>query len=163
MRRIATCVAAVLAVACGADEAVDVPTGDGDGDSMSDGDGDVPAGDGDGDGDAQEPVCRTVSVQNAAAGEKINAAFCIGMAYTDAFACNFYPADDATECVGQSGTFIVWYDPSTRGEARDAVTDEYIAEVVQGATGAFEIVWADGTSGTCTVVGDVATLCVDAP
>lgn len=149
------------ALGCGGDDGTESPGGDGDGDGSSE---EMGGAQGDGDGDADEPVCRTQAVANAAAGEKINAAYCFGLAYPqDAYACSWYPAENAVECVGSASAYVVLFSGDAAGDVYDLGTDEHLAVVVQGPTGAFEIAWDSGELGECTVVGDVATLCVEAP
>jgi hypothetical protein len=110
-----------------------------------------------------EPVCGTVQLANSGAPEKTNAAFCFGLAYPDEYLCSFDAELNATFCQGTStGYVIVWDDSSdtTVGNIYDASNESFLAQVAQGPTGSFLIGWDDGTVGECTVVGDVATLCV---
>jgi hypothetical protein len=107
-----------------------------------------------------EPLCRTVPVRDGAAVEKVNAAFCVGMAYDDEFSCLYYPDIDTAACRGAELGYNVVYAFDQSGDVIDVATDESIALLYQGADGAFVIEWADGAEGRCTVVGDVATLCV---
>lgn len=107
-----------------------------------------------------EPVCRTVTVTNAAAGEKINAAFCFGLAFDDTYSCVFYPTDNVTACDGtRTGFYVLWM-TDQYGDVYDSSDNSLVGQIVQGATGAFEIDFGGTAVGSCTVVGDVATLCV---
>ncbi len=119
-------------------------------------------------GTGNEPVCRTVDVVNPAAGEKINAAFCFGLAYDDSYQCSFDAVQDVTVCEGSTTGYVVeWMDDPqsgvTVGDVYDLSDGTFLAQIIQGQTGAFLIAWADGATGECTVVGDVATLCVEVP
>lgn len=112
----------------------------------------------DDEGEDSEPLkCRTVELINQNAGEKVNSAMCFGLAYDDSFSCAFYSLDNITECIGFSSIFVVVWFGNDFGEVYSGET--YLADVIQGSTGAFEIYWEDGDTAFCSVTGDVARLC----
>jgi hypothetical protein len=133
-------------------------TGGGGGDPASTGGAAGTPGSGGAPGD--EPVCTTVDVTNAAAGEKTNAAFCFGLAFDDDYGCTFDSANNATVCVGTTTAFVVLWVGNDYGNVYNPDTDELIGQITQGGTGAFEMTFGDVAVGACTVNGDVATLCV---
>jgi hypothetical protein len=114
-------------------------------------------------GNSNEPVCRTLTVANAAAGEKTNAAFCFGMAYDDSYTCSFDAVNNASTCVGATSGYVIQWIGASSGSVYDGSNGMLLATLGQTMTGAFGIDWIDGTVGECTVVGDVATLCVTPP
>jgi hypothetical protein len=133
-------------------------TGDGDDGSSEETGGAV--GDGDGDGEA-EPVCRSVDTTNATSLEKLAAGFCFGVAYPDdAYFCNWYPADNAVECVGSMSAYVVLWTGDDFGDVYDLDTETHLATISQAPTGEYVVEWDDGLVGECVVNGDVATLCV---
>ncbi|MCG8557101.1 MAG: hypothetical protein MJD61_17720 [Proteobacteria bacterium] len=107
-----------------------------------------------------------MALRLSTAGEKTNAAFCFGMAYRDNYRCTFDAANDATLCRGDTTAYAVLFSETasgTIGVVYDVSDQQEIGRLSQAATGEFEIDFTQlGLVGECTVVGDVATLCVRA-
>jgi len=116
-----------------------------------------------GGGSSPQPKCRTVQVTNAVGAEKLNAAFCFGLGFTDNYHCTYAPANNATTCTGSQSGFVVHYRETSNGTVGD-VTDlsngQNVGSIVQGPTGSFDISVVNGAQGSCVINGDVARLCV---
>ena len=119
-----------------------------------------------GGGPAPEPTCRSVTLTNTSAGDKTNAAFCIGLGYPlDSYSCTYDSTQDVTDCEGEESSYYVdWEetDDGTVGIAFDGFDDTPIAAVSQSASGDFVIFFdALDLAGVCAVSGDTAQLCVE--
>jgi hypothetical protein len=117
---------------------------------------------GSGGGTPPESTCVHRNVTNGTAPEKVNAAFCVGLGLDDNYSCTFNPSASETRCIGATTSYVVVYsdtDNGTLGDIYDLSNNKHIGTVVQGASGAFEIVMDTGMTGACVVNGDVATLC----
>src|SRR4051812_14572120 len=75
-----------------------------------------------GGGSPSQPKCRTVQVTNAVGAEKLNAAFCFGLGFTDNYHCTYAPANNTTTCTGSQSGFVVHYRETSSGTVGD-VTD----------------------------------------
>lgn len=120
-------------------------------------------GSGESGGTAKTPVCRTLTLVSATAVEKANAGFCLGMAYADDYSCQFEAEYNETWCFGNRTSYVVAWVGNAYGDVFDLSNDEFLASIEQASTGPFVITWVSGAYGECTVVGDVATLCVLEP
>lgn len=106
-------------------------------------------------------VCFTANLTNTVAGEKTNAAMCVGLAYQDTYSCSFNSFENRTYCVGNSTGYWVEWVGAAYGNAYDGFDGSLMAQLGQGSTGAYVIDWMDGDHGECSVTGDVARLCMD--
>lgn len=107
-----------------------------------------------------EPRCRTAALSGQGALAKVHAAYCVGLAYDNTFACTFYSEFNATRCNGSGMAFSVEYAFDDTG----AVVDEYgepLGELYTSVDGAVVIEWDDGGKGRCVLTADTATLCLE--
>jgi hypothetical protein len=118
-----------------------------------------------GSGGAAGPTCAQGTLKNSAAAEKVIAASCFGIGVGGDFTCSYLASLDQTDCYGSSDSFYVSFSETsggTVGDIYDALTDTYLGSVVQNAAGDYEFELADATKATCSVKGNIATLCADA-
>ncbi len=85
------------------------------------------------------------------------------MAYKDDYSCSFDASSNTTYCDGTSTGYVIEWEGNDYGNVYDVSNGDLLATVGQASNGAFVIDWVDGAAGECTVVGDVATLCVIPP
>jgi hypothetical protein len=118
--------------------------------------------------------CVTRDITNAAASEKVNAAFCFGLGFDDTFSCTYNPTADETRCLGTTTAYVVVHmqtaddvtgaviedDFERVGDVYDLSDGAHMAIVYQLRTDAFSLELDSGQTGACVVNGDVATLCV---
>ena len=114
-------------------------------------------------GATSTPTCTHKNLTNSTAPEKVNAAFCVGLGFSDNYACQFYPSSDETRCIGSTTSYVVSYSETsngTRGDIYDLSNNEHFGVLDQSlTTGAYEIYLDNGATASCAVNGDVATFC----
>jgi hypothetical protein len=110
---------------------------------------------------AEQP-CRTLTLGNATAFEKVNAALCfgIGLPNPQTIACQFSVGINETRCTGDGFDYIVQWNGNVDGDVFGTVSKEFLGSITQGPQGAFELMDAQGLRASCTVVGDVANFCL---
>jgi hypothetical protein len=114
------------------------------------------------------PNCKSFNVGNAQAPEKTNAAWCFE-AGDATNSCALDPSNNFTSCTTSTGWYEVdWYETPNGTEGNifggnpEDTTGKTVAHVVQASDGSFRFTNAQTQAeiGYCTVVGDIANVCV---
>lgn len=100
------------------------------------------------------PVCR---IQSAQSQLKTGAAFCVGMLASDKGAdCRHI--EETNQSVCRDGREVQW---ESDGDGYAFQGDDFLARITPGEqTGAYNVRFENGVTGTCAVVADYITFCV---
>lgn len=103
--------------------------------------------------------CVSHTISDASALNKLKAARCFGLHYSESFTCSHSDLSDATSCTGSVWKYSVPWGGRDTAQALDSATGNVVGQITLNPDGTAAMIWIDGKTGTCTIDGATLTLC----